>query len=321
MAGRLRGEVRRSLDRTASNQVSRRPIQRGMLLRTLATVAIGASLFGPAQAQRTSRYDVVDESTITRTLAFAAGGSRTLDVRNINGFIHVEGTSDPAVQLSVHKTVRAETAGDKADAERDVRLDFSEQKPIVEAVVRDERNHVCGEPNRDDGPWGRRHYDVRFDFTIRVPRDAKLRLCTINGGDLIVTGTAGDFVVDNVNGRIEMNGVAGSGRAHTVNGPVKVTFTANPTEASSFKTVNGNVDVSFVDGLSADFSMKTFNGGLFTDFDVQPLAGKASAAPERRDGRFVYRANEFTRVRVGSGGPEISFETLNGNVRALRSRR
>jgi DUF4097 and DUF4098 domain-containing protein YvlB len=164
-------------------------------------------------------------------------------------------------------------------------------------------------------------YDVRFDFTIRVPRDARLRLCTINGGDLIVNGTEGGFDVDNVNGRIEMNGVAGAGRAHTVNGPVKVTFTANPTEASSFKTVNGNVDVSFIDGLSADFAMKTFNGGLFTDFDVQPLAGKAPAAPERREGKFVYRANDFTRVRVGRGGPEMSFETLNGNVHALRSRR
>jgi hypothetical protein len=292
-----------------------------MSLRTLATVAIGMSLAGSAQAQRTSRYDVVDESTITRSLAFAAGGGRTLDVRNINGFIHVEGTSDAMVQMSIHKTVRAESAADKAFAERDVRLDFSDQKPTVEAVVRDRRDHVCGEPSHADGRWERVHYDVRFDFTIRVPRDVKVRLCTINGGDLIVNGTQGGFVVDNVNGRIEMNAVAGSGSAHTVNGPVKVTFTANPTEASSFKTVNGNVDVSFVDGLSADFSMKTFNGGLFTDFDAQPLAGKASAAPERRDGRFVFRSNEFTRVRVGRGGPEISFETLNGNVHALRSRR
>jgi DUF4097 and DUF4098 domain-containing protein YvlB len=292
-----------------------------MSLRTLATMAIGVSVIGTAHAQRSPRYDVVEESTITRALGFAAGGSRTLDVRNITGFIHVEGTSDSAVQMNVHKTVRAETAGDKADAERDVRLDFSEQKPAVEAVVRDRRNHVCGEPNHDDGRWERVHYEVRYDFTIRVPRDAKLRLCTINGGDLIVNSTQGDFLVDNVNGRIEMNAVAGSGRAHTVNGPVKVTFTANPTNASSFKTVNGNVEVSFVDGLSADFSMKTFNGGLFTDFDVQPLAGKAPAAPERRDGKFVYRANSFTRVRVGRGGPEIAFETLNGNVRALSSRR
>jgi hypothetical protein len=262
----------------------------------------------------------VDESAVTRTLSFAAGDGRSLDVRNINGFIHVEGTNEPAVQMSIRKVIRAETRDDLAEAQRDVRLDFIDGAPRVEAVVTDRRGHVCGEPWNDDGQ-GRDHvhYDVRFDFTIRVPRDARLRLCTINGGDVIVTGTQGDFDVSNVNGLIDMRQVAGSGRAHTVNGPVSVTFTANPKQATSFKSVNGNVDVSFLDGLSADFAMKTFNGGLFTDFDVQPLPGTVSAAGERRNGRFVYRANEFTRVRVGSGGPQITFETLNGNVRARRA--
>ncbi len=274
----------------------------------------------PAAAQRESRYDVVDESSVTRTLSFAAGGGRTLDVRNINGFIHVEATSDSTVQMSIRKVIRAETRDDQAGAERDVRLDFREGGARVEATVTDRRGHVCGEPSNDDGRrWDRVRYHVRYDFTIRVPRDAALRLCTINNGDVKVTGTQGDFDVDNVNGLIEMSQVGGAGTAHTVNGAVTITFTANPQRQSSFKTVNGNVDVSFRDGLGADFAMKTFNGGLFTDFDVQPLAGPAAAAGERRNGRFVYRANEFTRVRVGNGGPQITFETLNGNVRARRS--
>jgi len=292
----------------------------GMSTRSLATVAIAAALIGPAQAQRSSRYDVVDESTVTRTLSFAAGGGRILDVRNINGFIHVEGTTDSTVQMSIRKVIRAETRDDLARAQQDVRLDFREGGPRVEATVTDRRGHVCGEPSNDRGDrWDRVYYDVRFDFTIRVPRDAALRLCTINGGEVIVSGTQGDFTVDNVNGLIDMKSVAGPGRAHTVNGAVSVSFIANPAQASSFKSVNGNIDVSFLDGLSADLAMKTFNGGLFTDFDVEPLAGKVAAAGERRNGRFVYRANEFTRVRVGSGGPEMTFETLNGNVRARRA--
>ncbi len=292
----------------------------GMSRRTLATLAIGVALITPAHAQRASRYDVVDESTITRTLAFAAGGGRILDVRNINGFIHVEGTTDAAVQMSIRKVIRAETGDDLAEGLRDVRLDFRDGAARVEATVTDRRGHICGErsDNRDQR-WERVHYDVRFDFTIRVPRDARLRLCTINGGDVIVAGTQGDFDVENVNGLIDMKNVAGSGRAHTVNGRVSVSFTANPKGPSSFKTVNGNVDVTFLQGLSAEFAMKTFNGGLFTDFEAQPLAGKVTAAGERSHGRFVYRANEFTRVRVGSGGPEITFETLNGNVRARRA--
>jgi hypothetical protein len=294
----------------------------GMSKRGLATVAIGLALIGSAHAQRSSRYDVMDDSVITRTLSFAAGGGRTLDVRNINGFIHVEGTDEPSVQMSIRKVIRAATRDDLAEAQRDVRLDFRDGAPRVEAAVVDRRGHICGEPWRDDGErWERVHYEVSFDFTIRVPRNAALRLCTINSGDVIVNGTRGDFDVTNVNGLIDMRQVAGSGRAHTVNGPVSVTFTANPKQPSSFKTVNGNVDVWFPDGLAADFAMKTMNGGLFTDFDAQPLAAAAPAAGERRDGRFVYRVNQFTRVRVGSGGPEIAFETLNGNVRARRAGR
>lgn len=290
-------------------------------MRTLAILALGLAAVGPVHAQRqSSRWEVMDDSTTTRTLSFAAGGGRTLDVRNINGFIRVEGTDDSSVQMSIHKVVRAETRDAFADAQRDVRLDFRESNPRVEAIVTERDGHICGEQwNDGDRRRGPVHYHVRYDFTIRVPRDVSLRLCTINGGDVIVNGTRGDFDVDNVNGLIEMNRVAGSGSAHTVNGPVTVSFTANPKQTSSFKTVNGNVDVRFLDGLGADFAMKTMNGGLFTDFESQPLPNTASTAGERRNGKFVYRANEHTRVRVGGGGPQITFETLNGNVRARRS--
>ena len=292
----------------------------GMSKRILATVVIGVGLIGPAQAQRSSRYDVLEDTTVTRTLSFAAGGGRTLDVRNTNGFIHVEATSDPAVQMSIRKVIRGETRDHLAEAQRDVRLDFRDGAARVEATVTDRRGHVCGEEWNDSGErWERVRYDVKFDFTIRVPRGVAVRLCTINSGDVIVNGTQGDFDVTNVNGPVELNQVAGSGRAHTVNGGVKVTFTANPRAESSFKTVNGNVDVTFLEGLGADFAMKTMNGGLFTDFDAQPLPNTAGAAGERRNGKFVYRYNEYTRVRVAGGGPQITFETLNGNVRARRA--
>lgn len=292
-------------------------------MRTFATLVIGVALLGPAQAQRSSRYDVMDESTVTRTLSFAAGGpgGRTLDVRNINGSIRVEATNEAAVQMSIRKVIRAETRDDLAAAQRDVRLDFRDGAARVEAVVTDHRGHLCGEDWNDRGErWDRIRYHVLYDFTIRVPRGVAIRLCTINSGDVTVDGTQGEFDVTNVNGAVALNRIAGSGRAHTVNGGVTVTFTANPKAASSFKTVNGNVDVSFLDGLAADFAMKTMNGGLFTDFDAQPLASAAPAAAERRNGKFVYRANQYTRVRVGSGGPEIIFETLNGNVRARKPR-
>jgi hypothetical protein len=279
---------------------------------------------GPLQrrtAGQNTRYPVVDESTIARTLHFATGGDRTLDVRAINGSIHVSSGDGGDVQLDVRKSVRAESDNDLYEAQRAVRLDIVERTTRIEAIVRDSRGEVCGEPSDGNRDWQRRRYEVTFDFTIRVPAGTGLRLCTINGGDVLVEGTDGDFEVDNVNGRITMENIRGSGDARTVNGPLKISFAENPRAPSVFTTVNGNVMATFQDGLSADLKMKTFNGGLFTDFDVQPLAQASGTSAERRNGRVVYRSNTFTMVRVGSGGPEMTFETLNGDVRVLRAPR
>ena len=114
-----------------------------------------------------------------------------------------------------------------------------------------------------------------------------------------------------------MTGIANSGAAHTVNGPVSVHFTRNPPAASSFKSVNGALDVYLRPQLSADLVFKTLNGQIFSDFDVTARPTPA-AAVEQRSGRYVYHSNRMTSGRVGQGGPELSFNTLNGNIRLHR---
>jgi hypothetical protein len=49
----------------------------------------------------------------------------------------------------------------------------------------------------------------------------------------------------------------------------------------------------------------------------------ATPEPARRAGgpRFVYKRHGFTNVRVGAGGPALTFDTLNGDVRILRAGR
>jgi DUF4097 and DUF4098 domain-containing protein YvlB len=98
-----------------------------------------------------------------------------------------------------------------------------------------------------------------------------------------------------------------------VNGKVTVVFARNPARECSFKTVNGDIDAAFRPNLSANVHVKTFNGDAYTDFESQPLASPASA--ERRNGKFIYRSNRASSFRIGSGGPELNFDTLNGTVR------
>ena len=40
----------------------------------------------------------------------------------------------------------------------------------------------------------------------------------------------------------------------------------------------------------------------------------AATAAENRNGKFVWSSRRMTGVRIGGGGPELQFETLNGDV-------
>ena len=78
--------------------------------------------------------------------------------------------------------------------------------------------------------------------------------------------------------------------------------------------------VTFQPTLAADLRLKTFNGGMYTDFDTTTLPA-LTPVTERKAGKFVYKADRAAGVRVGSGGPELRFETLNGDIRILQRRK
>lgn len=248
-------------------------------------------------------------------------GTATLDLRTISGSIHVTTERRADVRLTITRHTSAERESDVAIADRDVRLVTEATGNTVAAIVHD-GDAVCGESHNDrrDSWWERRRYDVSVELTADVPEGMRIRLCTVNSDAVIATGSFADFDVSNVNGRIELSGVRGSGRAVTVNGPVKVTFTESPRDASEFTTVNGDVMVTFPGDLSADLRLKTMHGELFTDFDYQPLPIAPEVIRSTAKGNTVYRLGP-TRVRIGRGGPELSFDTLNGDVRIARAAR
>jgi hypothetical protein len=282
----------------------------------IAGVVCGATA-GAADAQ--SRYPVRDDRTVTRTLQFGGAGERTLDVRAVTGSIHVTAADVPHVEIQVRRITRARSDADLRDAERDVTLDFVDNEARLRAVVRETAGVVCGEPSNRGRTWPSR-YEVAFEFTIRVPRRTNLQLCAMNGEEIRVEDTDGEFDIRHLNGRITMRNVRGGGTAETLNGPVTVVFAETPRSATWLKTLNGNVDATFPAALSADFALKTRHGELLTDFAVEVLPQPVPAA-ERRNGKFVYRSNDAARVRVGRGGPEISMETMNGDVRVIRAGR
>jgi DUF4097 and DUF4098 domain-containing protein YvlB len=257
---------------------------------------------------------------------YAFSNDKTLDVDNVNGTIQVIGDNGNTIRAEGERIVRAEDqqAIDRAKraADKEVKLDVNEKDGTAQFYVNG--------PFRDNGHSSDDHgfhihsdeheYEVTYNFIIHVPRDTGLRLRTVNG-EVKTEETSGKFDIRGVNGSVSMTGVAGYGTLHTVNGRTSISFRESPKMASDFQTVNGTIEASFPPNLSADLRFKTLNGQAYTDFDASALLPSTAQAGNRRNGKFVYRTNHTSSVRIGAGGPELSFETLNGDIRIKKESR
>ena len=261
-----------------------------------------------------SKYPIEEKEVVQKTLKFQdASKPGRLRLDNVFGSIKVEAVNGGPVELTAHKTIRAESKDKIRQAKDEVKLDLVENADSIEIYVDGPFRCQCpdgsrGIKSRDMG------YEVRYDFVLKVPRRTSVILKTVNDGDIIVTGIEGMFEVGNVNGRVELEGMAGSGEARTVNGGVKVGFTSNPKADCTFTTVNGDVELEFRETPAADFKLKTFNGKAYSDFETKTLPTEAPQVQEKKEGRFRYHSERFTHVRAGKGGPVLYCDTLNGDI-------
>jgi hypothetical protein len=236
---------------------------------------------------------------------------RTIEVDNIFGSIEVSGGNGDGVQMDVGKAVHAQSNQALERAEKEVTLDIEQEPGLLRVAVKYPSRCAWDCWNFDD-----HSYAVEMSFRLLVPRDSDLSLKTVDGGEVRVRHVSGTFSISNVNGGITMDDMAGSGSARTVHGPIKVTFRENPQSDSRFASVNGGVDLYFPKNLAADFKFKTFGGNVYSDFPV--LAAPVDVPDQERHGtKYYFRTNASGRGRVGTGGPLVSVENLNGDIRIL----
>ena len=274
---------------------------------TAALLLAGA----PAPAAAPPKGELVQRDTIERTLKFGdpAADHRVI-VDNVSGPITVTGYDGTEVKLTAYRKTKAESRERLREAIEEVTLDIEEKSDRILC-------YVNAPWRRDDGSvnyrgWEYYGYDVDYEFELKVPVKTRVTLRTVNEGDIDVTNVTGDFEVRNVNGDIAMREVSGSGKATTVNGDVEVSFRKNPTDECSFKTVNGKVDVEFPEKVSANIRLKTMNGDVYSDFPVKHIPQQVTSS--EKGGRKLYKGGDSFVVEAGGGGPELSFDTLNGDI-------
>lgn len=287
-------------------------------MKLLFCLMLAAGLAAPrVLAEHSDQWPVREQATTTKTLTLSGQPNRVV-IDNLQGHVHATGAAGSEVRFTVHKTIRAETEADLQKARQEVDLKLTSEPGTVTAYYA--APWRCEGEHRNCNDNTRRFYRVTYDIDVQVPRDARLVASTINEGDVRLDNTTGPFDLKNINGSIVLTAVSGSGTADTINGALTARFAKNPTTATSFKTLNGQMDIYLQPNLSADLAFKTFNGQIFTDFDLTSRVAIATQGTRNSDGKFIYRREGLTAARAGNGGPPLSFDAFNGDIRLHSSK-
>jgi len=156
------------------------------------------------------------------------------------------------------------------------------------------------------------------DLVVQVPVNTSLKLSCINGGDIVVDRISGEIEVNNTNGGVKLTNVSGSVIAHALNKDVVVKLNQiTPDKSMAFTSLNGNIDVTLPADTKARVKMKTDNGEIYTDFDIKLDASGSKPIVEdgrANHGKYKVRVDHAMYGTINGGGPDLRFETFNGNV-------
>jgi DUF4097 and DUF4098 domain-containing protein YvlB len=257
--------------------------------------------------------------TIRKTLKFSSQSDRNLLIlKNVQGFVKVEGYSGAEVQIEAEKTISAKSQSKLEQCIEEFELIFEEagdrifvylKSPFI--LVKKYYYNIDYDIHNDN-----QDYQYKVNFTVKVPHKTSLKVSTINEGGVEITEVRGNTIeAANINGDLALKNIAGTTKASTINGNVTATYRENPSSASSFKTINGNITATFLENLSAEISMKTLNGEYYTNFtDVKRTAAKIEKNTGTSGKSTVYKVDKSTGISIGDGKVAMDFETLNGDI-------
>jgi hypothetical protein len=275
-----------------------------------------AVLFAAMAVSAASHQDYKFEDHLSVRHTFS--GDKTINVDLVNGSVNVIGDGGNTMRVEGEQVIHAANQDELARAKKEDVLDINEKDGVAQIYENGpfrNSSHAIDYHGFHDSFDHR--YEVVWNVTVHVPHETALLLRSVNGS-VAAQDTSGSFDARSVNGSLTMSNMAGSGTASAVNGANVVSFRENPKADSVFTSVNGRVELTFQPNLSADFELKTVNGGMYTDFASTPLAFTGTATKE--NGKFVYKKRGESRIRIGSGGPQIRLETVNGDIQIKRTK-
>lgn len=210
----------------------------------------------------------------------------SVKINNVNGVIKIAAWDQDQVKVDAVK--RAGSAEKMAEAR---------------IVVEPEPNSISIATQYPERAFERCNQDACrpavVDYTITVPRGARLQRVRNVNGSVEIAGVRGEVSASSVNGRVSASGLSAASDVSTVNGSVDAAFDRFAA-GSKVHSVNGRVTVTLPSDTSADVRASSLNGSIRNDFGIP-------AGPRSLVGRDL-------EGRIGNGGPQLRLETVNGGI-------
>jgi DUF4097 and DUF4098 domain-containing protein YvlB len=252
----------------------------------LSIAATSAATFAQSRAELSVEFH--------QSYPLAAGGRVSLE--NIQGAVRVIGWDRNEVRVDAVK--RAYSAERLAEA--DIRVEATAD------AVRIKTRYPQNTLNFNNSAEERFNNPASVEYTLSVPRGARLDSITLVNGALSIEGMTGEVKASSVNGHVAARGLSSRVRLSVVNGALEAAFNqlgaANDIELTS---VNGPVTVTLPSDSNAELRANSVHGTIGNDFGL----------PVRR-GPYVGRDLAGT---LGAGGASVKLSSVNGPVRIRRA--
>jgi DUF4097 and DUF4098 domain-containing protein YvlB len=155
-------------------------------------------------------------------------------------------------------------------------------------------------PNHDHNSWnGKRDEPASVEYTLMVPRNARLADINLVNGNLDLEGVNGEVRVSCVNGRLTARKLGGRAALSTVNGKLDASLDelSSPVNVSS---VNAAVLLTLPSDAKANIEASTVSGSISNDFGL-------------RVSNHHWVGHELNG-ELGGGGPSVHVSNVNGRI-------
>ena len=214
-----------------------------------------------------------------------------VSLENLNGGVQIKVWDRAAVQLDAIKKAHRKDRLDEAKID----VTATEENIRIKTEYPEGNQNFRSDERRYNNP-------AIVEYTLTVPRKAVLESIELVNGSLDIEGAEGDVKASSINGKVVARGLMGEIRLSTINGPLQAIFTQlNESKPISITSVNGSVALIIPSDSNASVRASTVHGGITNDFGLQV-----------RHGEYV---GHNLDGQIGTGGPRIKLQNVNGSIR------